>query len=258
MLHFADSVADEPTRPTGVRHLPHAKLILQRTADAFVTVSYGARAMVQVTALDLDRVVSPDFRALVGEVRVAGETEPPEPAVAHAEVDAADDRFSATLVVDHGDAARARLTLRTDAAGALRVEEELTALRDVELTRVATGLVGVLNNKNWVYESGERRVDVDGVRHTIAAESGAWIAADARRIDVDGVLRIETGAERPIRYFAANGPERGRATDRLYLNHADEARACRAGEVISRYTATIRITPGAPDSGGAPEATAGR
>lgn len=241
-LHLADPIRDEPTARLGVRHLPEGKIVLHRTERAFVTLSYGARVMAQIAAMDRDRLVSPDERSLIGVVRVAGESEPAAPSVTRADVDTRPDGFTATLVVDHGPAVRAVIDLRSAADGSLFVEEVLTASGDVTVENYATGLVGVLNNKQWVYEEGRRSVAIDGRRSVIEAESGVRLTGHASEIVVDDKLVIESERPLAVLYEAAAGPERGRATDRLFLNASeDEPRAYAAGEEISRYAAVLRV-----------------
>ena len=49
------------------------------------------------------------------------------------------------------------------------------------------------------------------------------------------------GAPVLLHYVASKGAERGRATDRLYLNFADGKKTWKAGETISRYSVAIRV-----------------
>ena len=60
---------------------------------------------------------------------------------------------------------------------------------------------------------------------------------------IDDVLKVSSEQPLNIHYTAARGPERGRATDRLYLNYVDGEKTWKQGETISRYRAKIQIGP---------------
>ncbi len=240
-LHVADPIRDEPTTRQGTRHLKSGGLVLQRTPNAFVTLSYGAKVMAQVGAMRLDRIVSPDQRSLIGSVYLAGEQRPPNLKVSAIDLDVEDDQFTAALRVDHGPTVRADLVFRTDPDGTLDVHEELVAVQDVTVTRVATGMIGVLNNRQWIYETGCRMITLDDRSTVIPAHSDKTLAGEPRRIMIDDVMTMTSETPMRVRYVAARGPERGRATDRLYLNYIDGKTTWKAGETISRYDVEIRV-----------------
>ncbi len=106
---------------------------------------------------------------------------------------------------------------------------------------MATGLIGILNNKQWIYERGMRTLTLDGQATEISAEGGKVVDAAARQLMIDQRLTITSESPLPIHYAAAEQAERGRATDLLYLNHLPTAKAWKAGETISRYRATIQV-----------------
>jgi len=234
-LHVADRIRDEPTQRLGTRHVKSGGLVLHRTPNAFVTLSYGAKVMAQAAAMRLDRIVSPDQRSLIGGVYLAGEQRPPNPKVSAMDVDVKEDRFTAKLSVDHGPSIRANLVFRTDPNGTLYVHEELVAVQDVTVTRVGTGMIGVLNNRQWIYESGRRTLTLDDESTVIPAHSGKTLAGEANHIMIDDAMTITSDTLLRVRYVASQGPERGRATDRLYLNYVDGKTTWKAGETISRY-----------------------
>ena len=240
-LHVADPIRDKPTRRLGTRHLKAGGLVLHRTPDAFVTLSYGAKVMAQVAAMRHDRIVSPDQRSLIGSVYIAGDKRAPDPRVSSIDVDVQDDRFTAKLCVDHGTSVRANLIFRTDPDGTLHVREQLVAVKDVTITRVETGMIGVLNNEQWIYETGRRTLTLDNRATVIPAYSGKILNGKPRCILIDRAMTIRSDAPLRIHYVASTGPERGRATDRLCLNYSDARKAWRAGDTISRYEAAVRV-----------------
>ncbi|MBN2292267.1 MAG: hypothetical protein JXM70_07575 [Pirellulales bacterium] len=240
-LHVADPIRDEPTQRLGTRHLKSGGLVLHRTPNAFVTLSYGAKVMAQVAAMRLDRIVSPDQRSLIGSVFLADSKNPQKLQVSEVDVDVKDDRFTAKLCVDHGPRVRANLVFRTDSKGTLYVSEKLVAIKDVTINRVATGMIVVLNNKQWIYETGHRALKLDNESTTIPAHSGKTLAGEVTNIVIDDVMTITSDKPIRIHYVASEGPLRGRATDRLYLNYDNAKKKWKAGETISQYSATIRV-----------------
>jgi hypothetical protein len=240
-LHVADPIRDEPTERLGTRHLESGGLVLQRTPGAFVTLSYGAKVMGQVAALRLDRIISPDQRSLIGSVSISGEKRQPAPKVSSVDLNVKDDQFTAALQVNHGPSVQANLVFRTEPDGTLHIHERLVAVGDVTISRVATGLIAVLNNSQWIYETGRRTLRLGDESTLIPAHSGKTLACEASRIMIDDAVTITSDAPLRCRYFASTGPERGRATDRLYLNYVDVKKTWKAGETISQYGAAIRV-----------------
>ena len=240
-LHLADPIRDEPVLRLGTRHLESGGLILHRSPKAFVTLSYGAKIMAQIAAMRPDRIVSPDQRSLIGGVYLAGEKKPPAPRIAAVDVNVTDDGFTATLCVEHGPRVRADLAFHCDSAGALHVREHLTAAKDVTVTKIATGMLGVLNNKEWIYEKGHRTLTFDSTSTVVPAHSGKTLTGAPRHVVIDDALAISSPGPLSVRYTASTGPERGRATDRLYLNYVTGNTSYKAGQVIGGYEATLRI-----------------
>jgi hypothetical protein len=157
------------------------------------------------------------------------------------DVDVKDDRFTAKLSVDHGRSIRANLVFRTDPDGTLYVREELLAIKDVTVTRVATGMIGVLNNRQWIYETGQRTLMLNEASTVFPAHSGQTLAGEAKHIVIDDAMTITSEGPLRVRYVTSSGPQRGRATDRLYLNYVDGRKTWKAGETISRYGVAIRL-----------------
>lgn len=247
-LQLAQEIPDHAQRRLGVRRWDSARIVLRRTPDAIHTVSWGAKIMAQCVPHRLDRLVSPHDRNGVGTIQLAGEKKPLPLKLQQADISQGTDWFEARLTVDHGDAVRAELVFRSDPRGHFTLRERLVAIRDVTTAEIATGLIGILNNPNWVYEKGRRRVEADGER--VDVESGyarEWHFSSARRITMDGVLLIEAGQPLRAAYLAAEKAERGRVTDRLVLNYIAGKRAWTAGEVISEFGAEVRSARPAAD-----------
>ncbi|NMC21882.1 MAG: hypothetical protein GYA33_15855 [Thermogutta sp.] len=245
VLHYAQDVRGSWSERLGVRRLDSGRIILNRTRSAVHTVSWGAVVMAQCVAKRRDRIVSPDQRNGIGHIRLEGSPQALPIKLINAAVTEKDGGFEALLVVEHGPAlVRAELRYVSHTDGRFEVSERLTALQDITTSEIATGLIGILNNPTWIYETGRRRVTVDGKTTQVEAKSGATVNAEGSRvIDIDGVLRI-TGS-RPLSawYAAAKDYERARVTDRLYLNRIAIRRDWKRGETISEHRAVIKAMP---------------
>ncbi|MEP0844824.1 MAG: hypothetical protein HRF43_19155 [Phycisphaerae bacterium] len=248
-LQVAGEIVDRPTPILGLKRWENGRVVVHRTPLAVHTLSWGARVMVQCVPVRLDYAVSPEPENGVGHVLLAGQKRGDPLRVAQdrraplhdARIRETPDGFAADLVLDHGPGAvRAELHVESRADGRLLLREKLTALKDVTTAEIATGLIGLLNNPAWVYQKGGRTITLDGQAEKIAPLSGKLIEGrQVRHIDVDGILEITSPAPLRVRYAGANEIERGRATDRLYLNDLGGERSWRQGQVISQYQATI-------------------
>jgi hypothetical protein len=240
-LHFASPQAMGEYHPRlGVRHLEFGKIVLHRTPEVVFALSYGPIVMGTVTRNRPDRVTSPDQRSLFGHVILAGEKNALPVRLQTAEVTTEDDVFLARLMLHHGDAVRSEWTIKSFADGRLQVSEELVAMRPCTTEEVATGLIGILNNVNWIYETGQRVLTFDDQQLTVAAHSGMQVErAGIRHILIDHALTIDLSPDRTIVYRGATGPERGRATDRLYLNAETKEHRYDADDVLAQWSATI-------------------
>ncbi len=247
-LHFADPQAMGEYRPRlGVRHLQFGKIVLHRTPDLVCALSYGPIVMGTVTMNRPDRLTSPDQRSLVGHVILDGQKAALPIKLQSVEITTHPDGYVAKLTVHHGDAVAAQWRMRSYASGAVEMAEKLVALKDCTTADVATGLIGILNNVNWIYETGQRSLSLNEEKWQIKAHCGEEIDREGtRQVLVDNALKIEISPDRRVVYRAATRPERGRATDRLYLNAIPGRRAFRAGESIADWSAVIAVVQQAP------------
>jgi hypothetical protein len=244
VLQFAEDMQGEFHERQGVRRLDSGRIILHRTPAAIHALSWGAVVMAQSVPNRIDRIVSPHQRNGIGHIRIADRAGLAPVKLIDAEVADRDDGFDARLVVEHGPGqVRAELRYVSHADGRFEMSERLVALQDVTTTEIATGLIGILNNPQWIYETGQRRVTVEDGTKVVASTSGMTIdAAGARHLDIDGVLRVTSPQPLSLWYAAAGDYERARVTDRLYLNRVAGRRDWRAGDIISEYKAVIDVT----------------
>ena len=244
-IQTADPIRDEPTELLGVRRLDSAKIILNRTPTAVHTFAWGARTMAQCVPYALDRIVSPDARNGIGSVRLKGAKSALPIRVRSVDVQSDAKGFTADLVVVHGDGMiTAELHFCSQADGTWTMRERLTAEKPVETQQIATGLIGILNNPNWIYENGRRAITLDGKTIEITALSGQTVSGNnVRKLDIDSVLTIESNKPLRVCYLGATASRRARVTDRLVLNWIDAPKRWDAGQVIAEWQATVRCKP---------------
>jgi hypothetical protein len=248
MLQGMKRIVDRPQPLLGIKRLDSGKIILHRTPKAVHSVSWGAVVMAQCVPWRLDRVVSPDKENGVGHIRLVNGKRNLPVNVQSANVVEKADGFVADLVVHHGDAVRAELQFRSNADGSFVVSEKLTALGDIATVEIATGAVGILNNPKWVYETHRRRIRFGDQTTEVHALSGKVVeSAGVRRIDVDGGLTIESPLPLSARYQGTKDIDRGRATDKLYLNYLGGQRNWKRGDVVSTYEVVLTPCNGAPE-----------
>ena len=187
-------------------------------------------------------MISPDQRSGIGQIRLPDSESPLPVHTRHVEVVNDEQSFTATLIVDHGDdLIRAEIKIASQPDGAMTLSEKLTALADVTTDEIATGLIGILNNPHWVYETGKRRITFNDKESIIDALSGVTLSApQASTISIDDVLEITSDKPLGTHYRAGEKMERGRATDLLFLNHLGQQRRWNSGEVISEFQVQIR------------------
>ena len=242
-LHFAERIRPANPSRRGVRRLESARIILHRTPTSVHSLSWGTAVMAQCVPLRKDRLVSPQPASGVGVIRLKGQDKPLPVSLVDIQLADRADGFSAQLVLNHGRAVRARLFFDSLPDGTWRMREQLTALEDVTTSEIATGLIGILNDRRWGYQRGERKVSLAGQSQTVAACSGQRFHGQARRLDIDSCLHIASEAPLRVRYQAATKPHRGRTTDELSLNCIEGERRWQAGQTISEYEATVRCKP---------------
>ena len=249
-LQVAGEIVDRPAPILGIKRWGWGKVIIHRTPTAVHTLSWGARVMAQCVPMQLDYIVSPDPENGVGYVVTEGgkHADPIRTPQARraplrdVKVSDTADGFTADLVVDHqGDAVRAELHFESKADGSLLMKEKLTALRDVTTTEIATGLIGILNNPIWVYQQGNRKITFDGKPQAVPPHSGkTFDGQGVRNIQVNELLEITSSAPLRAYYRGATAPDRGRATDQLFLNHISGRQEWKKRQVISEYEAVVR------------------
>ncbi len=240
-LQYHGPIVDEPAPKSGVLRMDGGKLILNRTASAIHTFSWGAQIMAQFVPFRKDRVTSPHARSGIGHVRLAGAEKELPIGIHNVNVTSDAQSFEAALELDHGDGqVRAFLNFRSEPDGTWRMREKLVALSDLETDEIATGLVGVLNNPHFVYESGARRVAFGEEEQVVPSGAGTTVKGEATTVCIDNLVRFVSEKPLSLLYQGAKKPERARVTDELYLNYLGEKRSWKADQVISEFDVLVQ------------------
>ncbi|MGC9326154.1 MAG: hypothetical protein ACP5I1_00840 [Candidatus Hinthialibacter sp.] len=242
-LQLGPPVKDAYKERLGVQRLDTGKIILNRTPHAIHTFSWGSVVMAQIMANRLDRIVSPDQRNGVGWIRLKDDSNILPVSVHNVEVENSDHEFTVHLQLNHGqDQIRADIVYHSYKNGQWSIREKLTALNDVNVEEIKTGLLGILNNPRWIYEHGFREISLDGEKRVIQAHSGQTFESNAKQIDIDGILKIQSQSMLHALYQSAAKPVRARTTDHLFLNIIHD-QSYRRGDTISEFEAMASIHP---------------
>lgn len=239
VLHFAKKEVRQTIPQPGVNYLTDGKIIMRRDDKAIQTVSWGLVQMIQMMPVAKDHIISPDQRNGIGRVYVENDSIVPI-VLKSMEVKPNSNGFFAKMVVYHGDLVQAEITCEAKADGSMTINEVLSALRKCSTNRIETLSFGVLNNPNWVYETGKRNLKIG--QEFFAVKSGADFsyAAKAAAAAVD-VMDFKLDAPGIISYRVAKKMENSRFTDMLVLNTIATKRNWNQNEIISKKQLTISI-----------------
>lgn len=236
-------------RYTGVRHFEHGKFLAQRTPGGFTSFSWGNRVMGQAIPFAKDLLGSPNELGFVGTVEAAVEGGPAarrgsaaQPAIEEVRVQYSNRWFSVVARLS-----RARGAIEQQTAfislpeGCAVYAERITARKALEVERLETGAIGVLNEPEWVYQDGPRRLRweggeaaVDGLRPTPSlAIQSPWVNLDDRW----GFIGLGATA---WSYDANDKPSRGRREQRLCFAPPAQKKFS-AGQVIAQRTLVVKL-----------------
>ncbi len=244
ILRQTETIPNRFQNKQGVLRLDSGKIILNRSKHAIHTVSWGKQIMAQCLPNQLDRIVSPHLRSGVGHIKLHNDQKELPLFLHRIAVHDQNDRFNVEMEVDHGkETIRAYLRFQSTPDGVWHWQEKLVALQDVTTSEIATGFIGILNNRQWIYERGERTITIDNSKETIIhALSGTSLRSkQTRQLNIDGIVEIVGKDNLQIQYLGARQAERARITDRLYLNYSDRSKTWEAGDVISQFSVTIQF-----------------
>ena len=208
------SAAEFERRLAGVRYFQHGAFLAQRTPAGFTSFSWGRLVMGQAIPFDADLLGSPLEHSFVGHIaagQAAGLVVEAVNAVTNR------DHYAVSALLGRaGGAVAQQLVFASLPEGRVLYVERVTARRAVTLTHYETGLLGVLNEPEWVHQGGPRRVKfaggewlVDG-RRAAAARTlpGPWL-------NLDNLWGLAAAGVEGWRYQATSQITRGRREQRL-------------------------------------------
>ena len=244
-FHQLGDLRSQHQSPRGVLRLNAGKILLNRTGQAIHTFSWGKKVMAQFVLNREDRIVSPDLRNGVGHIRLHGDEKPLPVRIHEITIQETKDRFDVDLLLDHGqNKIRAFLQYRSEPNGTFHIRENLVALETVQVSEIATGLVGILNNPYWIFEKGRRTIVLDEQSYVFESCRGREVLKEGiKEIEIDDSILIKSDKPLYIGYSSATAAQRGRATDMLYLNYHPEEKAYQNGDVISEYSVKMTVKP---------------
>ncbi len=200
--------------PDFVEHMPDVKLILQRTPEGFVSLSYGARVMAMVVPSAVDDparpyVTTPRYPGLIGP-GVFG-----NPGGATTQIiTATQEGFEAQLTISFGPLESREVKFAGFGDSAAIIEAPSVML-DMPDTRRAAFPVGIENHE---LTGGERELRWDAGSQRIEAMSAERITVSGNWACVAERLGYVAGPEGAVQYHAASRyNRRGAAEDHLHF-----------------------------------------
>lgn len=243
ILHFAKEELKETTPVAGVNYLKDGKIIFHRDGKAIQTVSWGEKVMIQMMPMTKDHIISPDQRNGIGNVVVKSSKDKDSilaVAVKNIEVKPNKNGFLVKMILNHGDLIQSNIICETHTDGSFTIKERLTALKSCCTNSIETLTFGILNNPNWVYESGKRNLTIGNRTFEAKAASGLEYANKATIASVDNLI-FKMNKSSAIIYKVAKQIDRSRFTDMLILNSIPKKHEWKQDEVISDRQLTISI-----------------
>ena len=238
VLHYANREIKPLAPKDGVDYFKDGKIIINRTPRAFHSVSWGAQTMIQLMNLGKDHIVSPDQRNGIGSITINDTLQRIK--LKSINVKPYSQGFNAHLVLTHGHYVQADITCESKANGQLMITETLTALQDCQTDSIATLSFGILNNPNWVYETGSRHLQLGDEKHVVKSASGKNYQTVGRKAQVDDLV-FTLSSQSSLVYKTASEINRSRFTDFLILNSVPQKKSWKAGAVISKQMLTITM-----------------
>jgi hypothetical protein len=241
-LFYMDNAPDAFTEKTGVKLFDSGKIILNRTSKAVQSLSWGSEIMFQCVVKDSDRVFDSDTRNGIGYIILKGQAKPlPITLGKDFQLKTKKDQFEAVFSVNHGRKITAYYTIKS-VKNCMKVSEKLIADTDVSTQTIASSFYGVLNDKNWVFEKGQRHILTDsGKSFTFLSGQGSREQLNAKKIIIDGVVSFSSKNKMNASYTSETKNISSRITDRLILNEIEGERSWSKGQMISKTDYEIEI-----------------
>jgi hypothetical protein len=193
------------------------KFALLRTPKSIATFSWGRQVMGMVLPLRKDLLLTPNERSLIGNIEVEGK--PDSPKVREVHLGDEKDSFTIAGIVDRGGGAiEQRFAFAALPSGMTIYADSVERKRDVKITAMHLGTLGICNEPTWVYHDGKRKLDFDGGERTFTADSTEdFIGSHSASYRLDGLrfFCLNTGMQV---YHAKPSITRGRVEQLFQLN----------------------------------------
>jgi hypothetical protein len=241
-LFYMNNALDEFKDRTGVKLLEYGKIILNRTPKAIHSLSWGNKIMFQSVTNNYDRIFDSDMQNGIGYIILKGQAKTlPVTLGNDFKLKINGRQFVAEFSVNHGYEITAYYTLKSF-VNRMEVSEKLISNTDIETQTIATSFYGILNNKNWIYEDGQRIIRNDtGNSYTFLSGQGKHESFSTNEINIDGSVLFRSDKKMNVSYISETKIYRSRITDRLILNHVEGERSWTKGQVISQTDYEIRM-----------------
>jgi unsaturated rhamnogalacturonyl hydrolase len=224
----------------GTRVFQSGRFGAVRTTDSIASFSWGAQVMGQVLPLRPDLLFSPEMRGLIGHVAVEGVARE-VPVAREVAVAPLVEGLGVTGVLERGGGfIEQRFGFLALPDGRVVYVDRVALMREARPTLLHLGTLGVLNDVQWPFHDGSRKVIfAGGEREFVATQATMESAAEfsAPWLNVDrgfGIVRL--AAAGPALYTPAPTNAAGRLEQRLNLSvvPAPVLAAARPGERLAQ------------------------
>ncbi|WP_407478129.1 hypothetical protein [Elizabethkingia anophelis] len=240
ILHYAEEELTPIPPAYGVTHFVDGQFIINRTKKAFHSISWGEKIMLQLmSTVTNDHIMSPYTHNGIGGITVQN-TIQPVTLKSMEIISKSPLSFKVQLVINHGKYAEATILCESTDGGKLIITESLKALQNFTSDTIHTLEFGILNNPNWVYETGNRRLQIGEKLFTASSGTGKIFTATGKNISVDK-LSFKLNNNYPILYKIADKIDNSRFTDIIILNYIQGVHQWKSGEIISLRKVAINI-----------------
>ena len=240
-MFYMGSIPDKFTEKTGIKIFESGKIVINRTPTAIHSLSWGSKIMFQSVANKYDRVFDSDMKNGIGYIILKGQSEAlPVTLGKDFKLENNKNHFTAEFSVNHGSEITAYYILKSF-PDRMEVSEKLVANMNIETQTIASSFYGVLNNRDWIYETGRRKIHTDaGQDYIFISGQGNNKTLNVNEINIDGSVIFRSKNKMNARYESETKYYRSRITDRLILNYLSKDRTWTKGQVISQTDYEIK------------------
>lgn len=163
------------------------KFVLVRTDHSVATFSWGRQVMGLIFPLRKDLLLTPNDRSLVGNIEIAGKRD--RPTLRRAQISKTKSAFAIAGELNRAAGAFEQRFAFVALADGRTIYVDSLNRRGSETKPITMdlGLIGILNDLNWVYHDGERSIVYDGGRTTVPADATGDLHFRSKWFAIDGL-----------------------------------------------------------------------